>query len=277
LPIVHDSFVSEKAKCGLAPLMQSGLCQTRLSDFDFFGDMDGFASPMVANAESNCFPCFPSIGHSDNSMLTNPQKELLLWHWKLGIGMQRIQELMRDRTYEEPLGQHTVLPPIIKDTFLSARNCVIPLCQSCLLACACKRTPGVKHAKADPEKEGALSRDRYEVGDFVSTDQFIFRTPGCLPEGYGRESTDRRFHGGTIYNDAASGLIWVENHVSLDANETVMGKACFEQWLWDMACTEVKHYHSDNGIFSSEEYPAECLGKDQSQFFSWVGAQHQNA
>jgi hypothetical protein len=58
LPIVHESFVSEKDKRGLAPLMRSGLCQTRLSALDFFGDMDTFASPMVANAESNCFPCF---------------------------------------------------------------------------------------------------------------------------------------------------------------------------------------------------------------------------
>jgi hypothetical protein len=29
--------------------------------------------------------------------------------------------------------------------------------------------------------------------------------------------------------------------VSLGANETVMGKACFEQWLWDMIYSEVKH------------------------------------
>ncbi len=75
LPIVHDSFVSEKAKRGLVPLMRSGLCQTRHSALDFFGDMDTFASPMVANAESNCVPCFPSIGDSENSNLTNPQKE----------------------------------------------------------------------------------------------------------------------------------------------------------------------------------------------------------
>jgi hypothetical protein len=267
LPIVHDSFVSEKAKRGLAPLMRSGLCQARLSALDFFGEINASVSPIVDNADSNCFPCFPSIGDSENANLTNPQKELLLWHWKLGIGMQRIQELMRERTYEEPLGQRTVLPPIIKAKFPSARNCAIPFCQSCLLARARKRTPGVKHAHADPEKEGALSRDRIEVGDFVSTDQFICRTPGRLPEGYGRESKDRRFQGGTIYNDAASGLIWVENQVSLGANETVMGKARFEQWLWDMAYAEVKHYHGDNGIFSSEEYRAECLGKGQSQSF----------
>ena len=277
LPIVHDSFVSEKAKRGLAPLMRSGLCQARLSALDFFGEINSTVSPIVANAESNCFPCFPSIGDAENSNLNSPQKELLLWHWKLGIGMQRIQELMRERTYEEPLGQRTVLPPIIKAKFPSAQNCVIPLCQSCLLARARKRTPGVKHAKADPDKEGALSRDRLEVGDFVSTDQFICKTPGRLPEGYGREASHRRFQGGTIYNDAASGLIWVENQVSLGANETVMGKARFEQWLWDMAYAEVKHYHGDNGIFSSEEYRVECLGKAQSQSFSGVGAQHQNA
>jgi hypothetical protein len=82
-----------------------------------------------------------------------------------------------------------------------------------------------------PESEGALSRNRYGVGDLVSTDQFICKTPGQLPEGYGHESNDRHFQGGTIYNDAASGLFWVENQVSLGANEMVMDKARSEQWL----------------------------------------------
>jgi hypothetical protein len=29
-----------------------------------------------------------------------------------------------------------------------------------------------------------------------------------------------------------------------------MGKERFEQWLYDTACIEVKHFHGDNGIFS---------------------------
>ena len=82
----------------------------------------------------------------------------------------------------------------------------------------------------------------------MSTDQFVCRTPGRLPSGYGREGTNSRLNGGTIYNDAASGLIWVENQVSLGANETIMGKERFEQWLYDIAYAEVKHYHGDNGI-----------------------------
>ena len=36
LPVVHDSFVLEKAKCGLGPLMWSDLCQTCISALDFF-------------------------------------------------------------------------------------------------------------------------------------------------------------------------------------------------------------------------------------------------
>ncbi len=35
--------------------------------------------------------------------------------------------------------------------------------------------------------------------------------------------------------------------------------------------------HGNNGIFSAEEYPLEYKEKGQSQFFSRVGAQHQNA
>ncbi len=120
-------------------------------------------------------------------------------------------------------------------------------------------------------------RDQYNVCDFVSIDQFICMTPGCLLTGYGQESQDRCFQGGTIFNDAASGLIWVENQVSLGADEMIMGKVCFKQWLFDQCVCEVKHYHGDNGIFSAEEFWCNCEEKQQGQSFSSVGAQHQNA
>ena len=92
----------------------------------------------------------------------------------------------------------------------------------------------------------------------MSTDQFVCRTPGRIPSGYGCEGSNGRFHGGTIYNDAQSGFIWVENKVSLGSSKNIMGKERFEQWLYDIACVEVKHFHGDNGVFSSEEYRLEC-------------------
>jgi hypothetical protein len=178
LPVVHDSFVSEKAKRGLGPLMRSGLCQTHIPVLDFFGEIDKVVSSIFTQSEQTFFPCFPCVGNSENKNLTSPQSELLLWHWKISINMYWVQELMRERTFEEPLGKRTIFPPIIKPKFPSAWNFIILVCKSCLLAHARKRTPNVKHSMVIPENDGALSCNKYEVGNFVCTDQFNCKTPG---------------------------------------------------------------------------------------------------
>ena len=126
-------------------------------------------------------------------------------------------------------------------------------------------------------KEGALSKEKYEPGDMISTDQFIVRTPGRKLSGYGREGKELCYQGGTLYADAASRLIRVEPQVSLGAGETVNGKAKFEEWIWSLARVLAKHYHSDNGIFASEYFRQDVINKKQTQSFSGVGAQHQNA
>jgi hypothetical protein len=41
------------------------------------------------------------VGAAENENISPAQKELLKWHWKLGIGMYRIQEMMRERHYED--------------------------------------------------------------------------------------------------------------------------------------------------------------------------------
>jgi hypothetical protein len=56
-----------------------------------------------------------------------------------------------------------------------------------------------------------------------------------------------------------------------------MAKTQFEEWLWELACAEVKHFHGDNGIFQADEFKSDCSEKLQKQSFSGVGAQHQNA
>ena len=118
--------------------------------------------------------------------------------------------------------------------------------------------PKTTRSKALPEAIGALTRDKYNVGDFVSLDQYVVKTPGRLPSGYGQESNVNMFHGGTIFRDAASKIIHVENQVSLGAGETLASKVSFEQWLWEISMAQVKHYHSDNGIFASAEFCKQC-------------------
>lgn len=140
------------------------------------------------------------------------------------------------------------------------------------------QSPQLHHSKCtDPNRLNALSADRYEPGDFVSTDQFVVSTPGRLERGYGRESKENSYHGGTLHTDAASGLIKIVPQVSLGAGETLLGKSEFEQWMWDIGAVNVKHYHSNNGVYAADLFKADCREKSQSQSFSGTYAHHQNA
>ena len=56
-----------------------------------------------------------------------------------------------------------------------------------------------------------------------------------------------------------------------------MSKLCFEEWIWEQAAARVKHYHSDNGVFTAEVFKKACQESGQTQSFSGVGAKHQNA
>ena len=56
-----------------------------------------------------------------------------------------------------------------------------------------------------------------------------------------------------------------------------MAKELFEEWLKEKAWVKIKHYHIDNGVFTAEEFREDCKEKNQKQYFSGVGAQHQNA
>ena len=282
LPILDNTAVTDKEKRKASPFIRSALAATEARQVDIFGDFltsSQFDKNPDVDAEYQYYSklCCPCVGTEDNINLSAPQRELLLWHWRLGISMRRVQELMTSHLGVDPYGVKKYFPPIIHPKYRSASSCKIPACQSCKIARAKRRSPGVMQQTPVVEKQGALSRDRYEPGDFVSTDQYVVRTPGRLPSGYGREAAEKRFHGGTIFRDAATGIIWIENQVSLGANETVMAKVKFEEWLWDLAAVEIRHFHSDNGIYTADEFKADCSRKDQTQSFSGVGAQHQNA
>ncbi len=225
LPIVYNSFVSKNINKKNASKFRSSLHATGLyAALDCFSNMSLDQNFSTLSRTQGLFSRFPCVGGLKNENLLMPQKELLLWNWKLGIRMQRLQAMMRTQTFEDPFGRLHSIPPIIKTKFASTSSCAIPKCQSCELAWAQQRPPKVKKVQLNLDSEGAISCNKLEVGDFVSTDQFVCRTPGQLPSGYRRENLNNRFHGGTIYNDAASGRIWVENQVSLGSSETIMGK-----------------------------------------------------
>ena len=153
------------------------------------------------------------------------------------MNMQDLQELMRPQNILDQNGKViSVCPPILPTKFKSTRNLKpsdYPFSLASKLATAKARELGVSTSKNVPEKVGILSRDKYEPGDMISTDQYVVKTPGRLVKGYGREALHNCFHGGTIYQDASANLVRVQNQVSLGAGETVLGKSAFEDWIWN--------------------------------------------
>ena len=282
VPIVYNSAVSAHEMREIGPQIRSALNHVERKT-DFFGSYsamhyDGWGMSTVEDEFDHYAGfCGPCVASDDNISLSNAQKELLLWHWKLGVSMDRIQELMKPHPMEDPAGVTTTAEQVIKPRLETAATCEHPICQSCQLSRARMRNPKVTKSKAITDREGAISKEQVHVGDFVSMDQYVVTTPGRLPTGYGREAEANRFHGGTIFRDAASKVIHVENQVSLGAGETVQAKKRFEEWLYEQAHEKVKHYHSDNGVFTAEFFTDQCKQDGQTQSFSGVGAKHQNA
>ena len=104
--------------------------------------------------------------------------------------MYHIQEFMINHICGQPNGKRTILPPIVFPKEPARRNFSVPDYESCMMDCFNKRSTGDNKVNSLSEKQGDLTRDKYEVGYFVSNYQFICNTPGLLTTGYDKESSD---------------------------------------------------------------------------------------
>ncbi len=75
----------------------------------------------------------------------------------------------------------------------------------------------------------------------------------------------------------SKGLVWVVPQVSLNAGKTLLGKACLQEFTFNLADVTVHCYHIDNGAHASSDFKQDCSDKGHIQSFSGIGAQHQNA
>ena len=72
--------------------------------------------------------------------------------------------------------------------------------------------------------------------------------------------TTQKFHGGTIFCDAASGRFFVVHQVGLTACETVQAKLCFESDAATIGVSVLK-YSTDMGVYTSHEFAAALAAK----------------
>lgn len=304
LPIIYDSHTTERERELHGPEILDSLPFKRcahlfrpdkewfgasLSHFEQFDPnaLSSMGTPEEAEAVLEEFDDWvltsrglpAQILAEENANLCGPEKELLLWEWKLGISMYRIQELMRSQKLVEPDGTEYNVPPVIIPQFKSTPNIKPPFSAATRISLGKNKPTGARISKEVPpdQREPILSRTDLDLGDIVHVDQFVVGSSGRLELGYGKEGDKSRYHGGTIYVEGCSDFIWLENQVSLSASATVFGKEKFEEYLLNTANVRVDHYHSDNGIFQSAAWRDHCRMKSQTQSFSGVNAQHQNA
>ena len=187
----------------------------------------------------------------ENANLTAAQKELLLWHFRLGhAGLGWIQSLMRKQKGEQGTESY---PPIIPTSHDKARSCDKPLCEACLLGKQQRRTPGSVVVKAKPEMEMAIRRNALKPGDCISLDQFESSVRGRLPNTYGKETSSAQLVGGTIAVDHASGFVFLRNQQTLRAGDTVRSLREFEKEA-SRSGISFKQFHADNFPFDSEDF-----------------------
>ena len=86
---------------------------------------------MIKNKYEHCTQfCGPCVGARENHNLSNAHKELLLWHWKWGISMNRTQEMMKPQQVVEPDGTRYVMDPVISPKLATAATCALQACES---------------------------------------------------------------------------------------------------------------------------------------------------
>jgi hypothetical protein len=164
-----------------------------------------------------------SVLEETNQNITAAQKDLLLWHFRLGyLGFSHLQHLMRPRIIEDLRSTPKSAKPVIIDPYIVPKNpststCKPPLCASCQIARAKRRPTNV--ATTTVHQEALLKESDLQPGDKVSIDQYELSVRGRLATTRGRESFGHKYAGGTIFCEHTSGFIHCSHQVSLRATD----------------------------------------------------------
>ncbi len=197
-----------------------------------------------------------------NQNLTTLQKLMLQWHFKLGhVGFQRLQWIARQGwlgKLAEKFGVSSVTPP---------------KCAACQFGRQQRTTTA--GSKTTKEGQGALSKNKLQPGDLVFSDQYESRVPGRVFNARGTKVNSEKYCGGTLFCDAATGLISVHHQISLTAMDTIQSKLKFEREAFVVGHT-IKAYHTDNGVYTAKQFTAELYQKGQGITHSGVGGHHHN-
>jgi hypothetical protein len=137
-------------------------------------------------------------------------------------------------------------------------------CAACLCAKAAVRSPENTMARKSV-KSKLLKTDHLQPGDCVSADHYISHIHGRVHGGFGKERVGYKC--GCLFVDHASGKMFNFAQYSTTAAETIDSTLRLEALARDEGLT-IKHFHSDNGVFSSSEFKKHCNAR-HIKYLQW--------
>jgi hypothetical protein len=207
-----------------------------------------------------------------NNNLSPEQKELLLWHYRLGhIGFGKVQSyLQKPRTTSLNDMQSRLISP----SNSKCSHCHPPMCAACQYAKQKRKVPLSDKTSVSRPGTG-LSDEVLSPGARVSVDIYCSSTPGRLSHTFGKEKSSLQYTCGAIFVDHATRLIHNTNQHSTTVAETVLSKHIFEDFC-DSFGVRIQEYVTDNNPFHGSDWVNDCKNQRQSHKLSGVGAHHQN-
>lgn len=99
-------------------------------------------------------------------------------------------------------------------------------------------------------------------------------TPG-RPLTYSGNNNKKKIHIITLFVDHISKKIFAEFQQTTSSNETLISKQNMEREAFNEGI-KIKSFHTDNGVFKSQQFRDNLNELQQNITFSGVGAHHQN-
>ncbi|KAI2496716.1 hypothetical protein MHU86_17763 [Fragilaria crotonensis] len=167
---------------------------------------------------AECLNATISAVNEANLNLSEPEKELLRWHYRLGhISFRKIQFLMRSGVLTKSNNKRKLHQAACSLTEL-------PKCAACQYGKQHRRPAPGRVSTAVRDREGVLKDGHLVPGQQVSVDHFVSSTKGRLFTSAGRSLNSELYSGGCLFNDHASGFVHIEFQTHLNTHETLMAK-----------------------------------------------------
>ncbi|GFH50762.1 hypothetical protein CTEN210_07238 [Chaetoceros tenuissimus] len=229
------------------------------------------APPAAPDPESSPVPdpssilaAFGTPTSESNANLSEAQKCLLRWHYRLGhVGFDRVKFLLGSGVLavsESAKRLHRAA---------SSSSLELPKCRACLHA--------KQRVRSVTDHPGVLKQDNLLPGQAISVDHMICSQPGRRFNTRGKESDKSKFKGACVFVDHASAYIDVQFQSVLTSHATLVSKANFEAICRDVGVVPQKYVMDNAKYFTSKEFTAHMSDFRQIQAFAGVGAHHQNA